>query len=166
MKSRKGLQEVETKLKVFESNWLRKIMNIKWFEHGTEEVSRRSGQQSLIQRWRTFKLMYKGDGSRMSEERLPKQVLAWPPEESRRRRCGIDTWRRLIQRTQAQRRWRMNMFNVSRVAEKNGADLLLTYAPPDGQRGLSKSNWTFNLVIKKFSRCDRHEIYLMYIFFS
>ena len=33
----KGLKEVETKVRVFESNCLRKIMNIKWYDHITEE---------------------------------------------------------------------------------------------------------------------------------
>ena len=32
----KGLKEVETKVRVFESNCLRKITDIKWYEHITE----------------------------------------------------------------------------------------------------------------------------------
>ena len=34
---------------------------------------------------------------RMGDERLPKQVLQWTPEGSRRRGRPKETWRRLIQ---------------------------------------------------------------------
>ena len=45
----KGLKEIENRLRVFESNCLRKIMNIKWYEHVSEEEVRvRSGQRSVI----------------------------------------------------------------------------------------------------------------------
>ena len=95
----KGLKEIENKLRVFESNCLRKIMNIKWYEHVTEEeVRRRSGQQSVIQKWKTQRWRYYGHVLRMSEERLPKQVLSWTPEGRRRRGRPKDTWRRTIQR--------------------------------------------------------------------
>ena len=95
----KGLKEIENKLRVFESNCLRKIMNIKWYEHVTEEeVRRRSGQQSVIQRWKTQRWRYYGHVLRMSEERLPKQVLSWTPEGRRRRGRPKDTWRRTIHR--------------------------------------------------------------------
>ena len=50
----KGLKEVETNKRVFETNCLRKIMNIVCFEHVTkEEVRMSSGQQNVIQRWYT-----------------------------------------------------------------------------------------------------------------
>ena len=56
-------------------------MNIKWFEHVTEEeVRRRSRQQSVILRWKTGGWRYYGHVLRMSEERLPKQVLSRKPE--------------------------------------------------------------------------------------
>ena len=95
----KGLKEVETKIRVFESNCLRKIMDIKWYEHVTEEeVRRRSGQRSVIDKLRTHRWRYYGHVLRMGEERLPKQVLSWTPEGSRRRGRPKETWRRTIQR--------------------------------------------------------------------
>ena len=95
----KGLKEVETKIRVFESNCLRKIMDIKWYEHVTEEeVRRRSGQKSVIEKMRIRRWSYFGHALRMGEERLPKQVLSWIPEGSRRRGRPNDTWRRTIQR--------------------------------------------------------------------
>ena len=95
----KGLKEVETKIRVFESNCLRKIMNIKWYERVTEEeVRRRSGQQSVIEELRKHRWRYYGHALRMGAERLPKQVLTWTPEGRRRRGRPNDTWRRTIQR--------------------------------------------------------------------
>ena len=95
----KGLKEVETKIRVFESNCLRKIMDIKWYEHVTEEeVRRRSGQKSVIEKMRIRRWSYYGHALRMGEQRLPKQVLSWTPEGSRRRGRPNDTWRRTIQR--------------------------------------------------------------------
>ena len=68
----KGLKEVETKLRVYENNCIRKRMNIKWLEHVTEEkVRRRSGQRSVIQRMKTEIWRYYGRVLRTSEERLP-----------------------------------------------------------------------------------------------
>ena len=95
----KGLKEIENRLRVFESNCLRKIMNIKWYEHVSEEEVRvRSGQQSVIQKLRTQRWRYYGHVLRMGDERLPKQVLSWTPEGSRRPGRPKDTWRRTIQR--------------------------------------------------------------------
>ena len=92
---RKGLKEIESKLRVFESNCVRKIMNIKWYE---EEVRRRSGQQSVIQKWEIQRWRYYGHMLRKSEERLPKQALSWTPEGRRRQGRPKDTWRKTIQR--------------------------------------------------------------------
>ena len=36
----KGLKKVENRLRVFESNCLRKILNIKWYEHVSEKEVR------------------------------------------------------------------------------------------------------------------------------
>ena len=95
----KGLKEIENRLRVFESNCLRKIMNIKWYEHVSEEEVRvRSGQQSVIQKLRTQRWRYYGHVLRMGDKRLPKQVLSWTPEGSRRPGRPKDTWRRTIQR--------------------------------------------------------------------
>ena len=88
----KGLKEVETKLRVFESNCLRKVMSIKWFEHVTEEeVRKRNGQQSVIQTLKTERWRYYGHMLRMNEEKLPKQVLIWRTEGSRRQGRPKDT---------------------------------------------------------------------------
>ena len=74
-------------------------MNIKWYEHiSEEEVRVRSGQQSVIQKLRTQRWRYYGHVLRMGDERLPKQVLSWTPEGSRRPGRPKDTWRRTIQR--------------------------------------------------------------------
>ena len=95
----KGLKEVENRLRVFESNCLRKILKIQWYEHiSEEEVRRRSGQKSVIlemglRRWR-----YYGHALRMESGRLPKQVMSWTPDGSRRPGRPKDTWRRTIQR--------------------------------------------------------------------
>ena len=94
----KGLKEIENRLRIFESNCLRRIMNIKWYEHITEEeVRRRSGQPSVVQKLRHQRWRYYGHVLRMGEERLPKQVLSWTPEGSRRRGRPKETWRRTIQ---------------------------------------------------------------------
>ena len=46
-------KEVDTKLRVFESNCLRKIMNIKQYEHVMEEeMKKRNGLPSVIQKWK------------------------------------------------------------------------------------------------------------------
>ena len=95
----KGLKEIENKLRVFASNCLRKIINLLWYEHVTEEeVRRRNGQQSVIQRWKTQRWRYYGHVLRVSEERLPKQVLSWTPEGRRRRGRPKDSWQRTIHR--------------------------------------------------------------------
>ena len=95
----KGLSEIENRLRVFESNCLRRIMNIRWYEHITEEeVRRRSGPSSVVMRMRIQRWRYYGHVLRMGEERLPKQVLSWTPEGSRRRGRPKETWRRTMQR--------------------------------------------------------------------
>ena len=50
----KGLKEIGNKLRVFESNFLRRVMNIKWYEHITEKkVKRRNGQPNVVQKNKT-----------------------------------------------------------------------------------------------------------------
>ena len=74
-------------------------MNIKCYERITEEeVRRRSGLRSVIQKWKIQRWRYYGHVLRMSEERLPKQVLSWTTEDRRLRGRPKDTWRRTLQR--------------------------------------------------------------------
>ena len=85
----KGLKEIEERFRRFESGCLRKIMKVRWYEHKSEvEIRHRSGQRSIIERikesrWKT---------------RLPKQMIQWNIEGSRKRGRPKDTWRRTIQR--------------------------------------------------------------------
>ena len=93
----KGLRDVELRVRRFESNCLRKIMNISWFEHISEEqIRERSGQKSVIETIRYRRWRWYGHVLRMPEHRLPKQALNWTPEGSRRVGRPKDTWRRTI----------------------------------------------------------------------
>ena len=66
----KDLKYVENRLRVFESNCLRNIINIRWYEHITEEeVRTRSGQQNIVQRMRLQRWRYNGHALRLDEER-------------------------------------------------------------------------------------------------
>jgi hypothetical protein len=95
----KGLKEIETKFRRFESNCLRKIMKIKWYEHvSEEEVRRRSGQQSVVEKIRYHRWRYYGHVLRMDEDRLPRQILEWQREGTRRVGRPKDTWRRTMER--------------------------------------------------------------------
>ena len=81
----KGLQEVEERVRRFESNCLRKIMKIRWYEHvNEEELRRRSGQQSVVEKIKIARWKWYGHVLRMSDERLPKQALNWRPDGRRR----------------------------------------------------------------------------------
>ena len=95
----KGLRDVELRVRRFESNCLRKIMNIQWFEHVSEEQVREwSGQKSVIEKIRYHRWRWYGHVLRMPETRLPKQALGWTPDGSRRVGRPKDTWRRTIER--------------------------------------------------------------------
>ena len=90
----KGLRDIELRVRRFESYCLRKIMNIRWFEHVSEEqVRERSGQKLVIEKIRYHRWRWYGHVLRMSECRLPKQALGWTPEGSRRVGRPKDTWR-------------------------------------------------------------------------
>ena len=79
-------------------------MDIKWYEHITEEeVKRGSGQRNVIEKLRTNRWRYFGCVFKMGEEKLPKQVLSRAPEGSRCRDRPNDTWRRTIQRDMSTR---------------------------------------------------------------
>ena len=93
----KGLRDIEMRMRRFESNGLRKIVNIWWFEHLSEEQVRvRSGQKSVVKNIRYHRWRWYGHVLRMPESSLPKQWLNWIPEGSRRVQRPKDTWRRTI----------------------------------------------------------------------
>ena len=100
----KGLRDVELRVRRFESNCLRKIMNIRWFEHISEEqVRERSGQKSVTEKIRYNRWRWYGHVLRMPESRLPKQALNWTPVGARRPGRPKDTWRRTIARDRRER---------------------------------------------------------------
>ena len=106
----KGLRDIELRVRRFESNCLRKIMNIRWFEHISEEqVRERSGQRSVIEKIRYHRWRWYGHVLRMPEDRLPKQALGWTPEGSRRVGRPKDTWRRTIAKDKRERNIDVNV---------------------------------------------------------
>ena len=95
----KGLKEIEERVRRFESGCLRRIMKIRWYDMvSEEELRRRTGQQSVIEKIRTSRWRWFGHVLRMPDDRLPKQALHWRPAGSRRVGRPKDTWQRTIQR--------------------------------------------------------------------
>ena len=95
----KGLKEIEERVRIFESGCLRRILNVRWYEHVSEiEIRCRSGQRSIIERIKENHWKWYGHVLRMPESRLPKQTTQWNPGGSRRRGRPRDTWRRTMQR--------------------------------------------------------------------
>ena len=81
----KGLKEVEDRIRRFESNCLRRIMKIRWYDHvSEEELRRRTGQQNVVEKIKIARWKWYGHALRMSDERLPKQALSWRPDGRRR----------------------------------------------------------------------------------
>ena len=95
----KGLKEIEERVRRFESGCLRKIMKIRWFDMvSKEELRRRTGQQTIVEKLRVNRWRWYGHVLRMPEQRIPKQALRWRPEGRRRVSRPKDTWQRTIQR--------------------------------------------------------------------
>ena len=112
----KQLKEVETRLRRFESNCLRKILRINWMDHVSEEELREvSGQESIIMKIRRHRWRYLGHVLRMDGNRIPKQVLNWTPPGSRRRGRPKETYRRTLQRDM--RRIELNMEVLEEMAQ-------------------------------------------------
>ena len=89
----KGLKEVEDRIRRFESNCLRRIMKIRWYDHvSEEELRRRTGQQNVVEKIKIARWKWYGHALRMSDERLPKQALSWRPDGRRRTGRPKDTW--------------------------------------------------------------------------
>ena len=82
-------------------------MKIRWYEHVSEEELRlRTNQQSVIEKIKITRWKWYGHVLRMSDERLPKQVLDWRPEGRRRVGRPKDTWRRTLTRETIQKNLR------------------------------------------------------------
>ena len=112
----KQLRELENKLRRFESGCLRKILRITWMQHISErEVRERSGQESIIVKMRRHRWRYLGHVLRMEPNRLPKQVLNWTPQGSRRRGRPKETYRRTLQRETT--RIGLNMEELEEMAQ-------------------------------------------------
>jgi hypothetical protein len=92
-------QQQEKRILAFENNCLRRILNIDWRAHVTNQSVRSMSCQPLVtdvirqRRWR-----YLGHVIRMTEDRLPKTVLEWQPQGSHRRGRPKNTLRRTYQR--------------------------------------------------------------------
>ncbi|XP_065565962.1 uncharacterized protein LOC136030845 [Artemia franciscana] len=89
----------EKRILAFENNCLRRILNINWRDHITNQTVRSISRQPLVtdvirqRRWR-----YLGHVIRMAGDRLPRTVLEWQPEGTRRRGKPKNTIRRTYQR--------------------------------------------------------------------
>ena len=95
----KGLKESEERVRRFESNCLRRILKIRWYDHvSEEELRRRTGQQSVVEKIKLARWKWYGHVLRMPEERITKQALNWRPEGRRRIGRPKDTWRRTLTR--------------------------------------------------------------------
>ena len=92
-------QHQEKRILAFENNCLRRILNINWRDHITNQTVRSISRQPLVtdvirqRRWR-----YLGHVIRMAGDRLPRTVLEWQPEGTRRRGKPKNTLRRTYQR--------------------------------------------------------------------
>ena len=68
--SRKVLRDIELRVRRFVSNRLRKIVNIRWFEHISEEdIQVRSGKRSVIEKIRQPRWRYYGHVLRTIDSR-------------------------------------------------------------------------------------------------
>ena len=62
----------------------KKIMKIRWYDHVIyEELRRRTGQQSLVEKIRIARWNCCGHALRMPDERIPKQAHSWMPDGRR-----------------------------------------------------------------------------------
>ena len=63
----KGLKEVEDRMRRFESNCLRRIMKIQWYDHvSEEELRRRTGQQSVVDKIKIARWKWYGHALQMA----------------------------------------------------------------------------------------------------
>lgn len=77
----------EKRLDSFDQRCLRKIMRVNWTMKVTnEEIRRKAGRPALSQVIKNHRLRWLGHVLRMSESRIPKQLLKWRPTHGKRRR--------------------------------------------------------------------------------
>ena len=100
----KGLKEIEERVRRFESNCLSRILKVRWFDLvSEEELRRRTGQQSVIEKIKIARWKWYGHVLRISDDRIPKQALDWRPDGRRRVGRPKDTWRRTLAREMNQK---------------------------------------------------------------
>ena len=100
----KGLNEIEKRLRCFESGCLRKLLNIRWFDRvSEEELRRRTGQRSIVEELKKSRWRWYGHVLRMPDQRIPKQAMHWRPAGRRRVGRPKDTWQRTIERERRER---------------------------------------------------------------
>ena len=90
----------EKRLDVFDNRCLRRILGIKWFHRVWNTTNReRTGQTPASLLLKTRRLKWFGHVSRMGQERLPKALSQWRPENAKRRRGRCRTrWRDAVKR--------------------------------------------------------------------
>ena len=119
----KGLKEIENRVRRFESGCLRKIMNIRWFDHVSEvELRRRTGQRSVVELIKSRRWRWYGHVLRMPQYRLPKQANGWTPSGRRSVGRPKDTWRRTMTREMREKNLDQNdvvTLAVDRTARRN-----------------------------------------------
>ena len=83
----------EKRLDVFDNRCLCRILGIKWFHHARNTTVReRTGQIPASLLLKTRRLKWFGHVSQMGQERLPKALSQWRPENAKRRRARCRTW--------------------------------------------------------------------------
>ena len=92
-------QKQERRILAFENNCLRRILNIDWRDHITNQIVLSiSGQPRVTDVIRQRRWRYLGHMIRMKEDRIPRLILEWKPQGTRRRGLPKNTLRRTYQR--------------------------------------------------------------------
>ena len=122
-----------------ESECLRKIMKIRWFDRVSEkELRRRTGQQTITEKLRITRWRRYGHVLRMPQQRIAKQALRWRPTGRRRVGRQKNTWQRTIQIDITSKA--LDQVDVEAHAEDRGAwrKFLADLWTTQTRRGLSK----------------------------
>ncbi|XP_065579629.1 uncharacterized protein LOC136039654 [Artemia franciscana] len=91
-------QQQKRRILAFENNCLRRILNIDWRDHVTNQIVRSiSGQPRVTDVIRQRRWRYLGHVIRMKEDRIPRLILEWQPQGTRRRGRPKNTLRRTYQ---------------------------------------------------------------------
>ncbi|XP_065570336.1 uncharacterized protein LOC136033517 [Artemia franciscana] len=92
-------QQQERRILAFENNCLRRILNIDWRDHVTNQIVRSiSGQPRVTDVIRQRRWRYLGHVIRMKEDRIPRLILEWQPQVTLRRGKPKNTLRCTYQR--------------------------------------------------------------------